>query len=102
MFMDIWGFLGREYEAIQAVYDTFGVKLANEGDTFFLIGVDQDGIANIIFSKNPAAGINVFAYFDWIEGSRATGRIWIPEKNIIELNSRNNIVLPRLIFEFED
>ena len=83
MAIDVFAILGKEYKAVYVVYD-LGNKILGKGDTFILLSIDEDGLAQIAKTANNKVSEPFYVGFDSIGGSVPTGRTWNPEKDVFE------------------
>ena len=107
--MDILNYLGNEYVAAKEIYDLFGGKGVDRDETFILVGVNKNGIADIARTDGrakDARGIDfnspIIVDYSSIAGSRPTGRNWPSENSRGERKHQRKRPLPYLSFGFRD
>lgn len=88
-------FLGAEFASACDCYDANG-KTLGRGEEFILISVDEDGLAQIKKSSQWPKGSPVFIDYEFLEGSRPTGRALRYEDNTIMDGSSLSDALPPL------
>lgn len=88
-------FLGAEFASACDCYDANG-KTIGKGDAFILISVDAVGMALIRRSSEWPKGRSVFIDYEFLEGSRPTGRALRYEDNTIMDGSSLSDALPPL------
>ena len=88
-------FLGAEFASACDCYDANG-KTIGKGDAFILISVDAVGMALIRRSSEWPKGRSVFIDYEFLEGSRPTGRVLRYEDNTIMDGSSLSDALPPL------
>lgn len=96
--MTIWEILGNEYKAPCDIYDGPFVIPLKKGETFVLVGIDEDKRATIV-KTSPSEhtvdyGKEIWLEYEYLAGSLPTGRCITDDSDILGMGYSGKEPLP--------